>query len=177
MQPNDINCRIKDIACWIKGEMTEIFTIGHSNHDMLHFLGILRRHRIEMLVDVRSEPYSRYAPQFNKRELQQCVETGGMQYRYSGSSIGGKPKDVELQTPSGKPDYDKLAATQQFQNELNEIVLLAQRKRVILMCSEADPAGCHRERIIAKVLRNWGVKVTHIMPDGDTQELAQPELF
>ncbi len=66
MQPNDINCRIKDIACWIKGEMTEIFTIGHSNHDMLHFLGILRRHRIEMLVDVRSEPYSRYAPQFNK---------------------------------------------------------------------------------------------------------------
>ena len=157
--------------------MTELFTIGHSNHDLLDFLNILKQHRIEILVDVRSDPHSRYAPQFNKSSIQRSVEAAGISYRYSGAYVGGKPKDAQLHTPSGTPDYDKLAATPAFQNELRTIINIAQSKRTALMCSEADPMSCHRERIIAQVLRSWGVKVTHIMPDGTITQAVQQGLF
>lgn len=157
--------------------MIEIFTIGHSNHDVLDFLNILKRNRIQILVDVRSEPYSRYASQFNKSEFQRHVEAAGITYRYSGNAIGGKPKDTSLYTPSGAPDYDKLSKTETFQNELKTLVDIAQTKRIALMCSEADPTGCHRERIVAQVLRSWGVDVKHIMPDGSIAKVEQPGLF
>ena len=157
--------------------MTEILTIGHSNHDLLDFLNILAKYGVGALVDVRSDPYSRYAPQFNKSDLQRHVEAAGIEYRYSGAYVGGNPKDPSLLTPSGKPDYDKLAATDEFQNELRLVVELAEKKTVALMCSEADPMACHRERIVAQVLRSWGVKVTHIMPDGSTAEAPQQALF
>ena len=157
--------------------MTEIFTIGHSNHDILDFLNILKKYVIRVLVDIRSDPYSRYASQFNKTEFQRQVEAAGIRYRYSGAYIGGKPKDPSLYTTSGKPDYDKLAATESFQKELKAILEIADKNRTVLMCSEADPMGCHRERIIAQVLRRWGVKVTHIMPDGTTTQVEQREMF
>lgn len=157
--------------------MTELFTIGHSNHDILEFLNILKKKGVRVVVDVRSDPHSRYAPQFNKRDIQRSVEAAGMEYRYSGAYIGGKPHDPGLYLASGKPDYDRLAATEQFQNELRAVVELAGAARVALMCSEADPMGCHRERILAQVLRSWGVKVSHIMPDGSVGEVAQPGLF
>ena len=157
--------------------MTEILTIGHSNHDLLDFLNILAKYGVGALVDVRSDPYSRYAPQFNKSDVQRHVEAAGIEYRYSGAYVGGNPKDPSLLTPSGKPDYDKLAATDEFQNELRLVVELAEKKTVALMCSEADPMACHRERIIAHVLRSWGVKVTHIMPDGSIGEEQQQALF
>jgi len=157
--------------------MAEIFTIGHSNHDILEFLNLLKKHRIGVLVDVRSDPYSRYASQFNKAEFQHHVEAADIQYRYSGAYIGGKPKDTSLYTAAGKPDYDKLAQTEAFQTELKAIVELAKSKRVVLMCSEADPMSCHRERILAQTLRSWGVEVTHIMPDGSAAEVEQQGLF
>lgn len=157
--------------------MTELFTIGHSNHGLLEFLGILNKLGIRVLVDIRSEPYSRYSPQFNRSDLQHHLEAAGIQYRYSGAAIGGKPRDPSLYTPAGKPDYDGLAATAAFRDELKAVVEIARTRRVALMCSEADPAACHRERIIAPMLRGWGITVTNIMPDGTTGEPEQKNLF
>ncbi|MCE5200281.1 MAG: DUF488 domain-containing protein [Armatimonadota bacterium] len=157
--------------------MIEVFTIGHSNHDVLDFINMLKRNKIQVLVDIRSDPYSRYASQFNKSEFQRHVIAAGIEYRYSGQCIGGKPKDPTMYTPAGKPDYDKLAATQAFQNELKAVVEIAEKKRVVLMCSEADPMACHRERILAQVLRSWGVEVRHILPDGSVEQVKQPGLF
>ena len=157
--------------------MAEVYTIGHSNHDLLDFLKMLARHGIQALVDVRSDPYSRYAPQFNKSDFQRHIEAAGIEYQYSGACIGGKPKDAALYTSAGKPDYDALAATEEFQIELKLVVEIAEKKRLAIMCSEADPMACHRERILAQVLRAWGVKVTHIMPDGSVSEPEQQALF
>lgn len=157
--------------------MTDILTIGHSNHDMLDFLNILKKHAVRVLVDVRSDPHSRYAPQFNKRDLERSIEAAGMEYRYSGAYIGGKPRDASLYTPSGSPDYDRLASTGQFQGELRAVVEIAEKKRLVVMCSEADPMACHRERIIAQVLRSWRVRVIHIMPDGSMEQVVQQGLF
>ena len=146
--------------------MTEILTIGHSNHPIEHFLRILTKYAVRLVVDVRSDPHSRYAPQFNKAALQRSLEAAGIDYRYSGASLGGRPKDPALLTPDGKPDYEKLAESEQFQSELKTIVALAERGIVCLMCSEADPMCCHRESVVGRALRSWGVQVTHISPDG-----------
>ncbi len=157
--------------------MADVFTIGHSNHDAQRFLDLLIKHSVQVLVDVRSAPYSRHAPQFNRADIEHLVRAAGIEYRYSGAGIGGKPKDPDLYTPAGVPDYDALAKTPRFQEELTAVSALAAETRVAIMCSEANPMSCHRERIIAPILRSWGLRVLHIMPDGSAAEIEQQALF
>ena len=157
-------------------EMTAIYTIGHSNHETARFLELLKQHGIEMVIDVRSEPYSRWASQFNKAEIQFALVESGITYRYSGDKIGGKPKDESL-LERGVPDYDRLAATAEFQSELEEVIKIASEQRVALMCSEADPYECHRERLLARELRGRGVEVVHILADGSVSRPEQGSLL
>lgn len=152
--------------------MAEIFTIGHSNHNMDEFLRILTKNAVAVVVDVRSEPHSRYAPQFNKASLERSLGSAGISYRYSGASLGGRPKDPSLQTSDGKPDYARIAATERFQSEIEAVLGLAQDKRVCLMCSEADPMCCHRESVVGKELRARGANVVHITPEGRTSRVS-----
>jgi uncharacterized protein (DUF488 family) len=154
-----------------------LFTIGHSNVSVAEFLDRLNQHGVELLVDVRSAPYSRYCPQFNRRELQRAVESAGLRYRFAGKELGGKPFDAALQGEDGAPDYDKMAATEEYQQALQWLETLAGEQCVVIMCSEADPTRCHREKLIARSLRARGVKVTHIMPDGSAAPSAQRTLF
>jgi len=148
-----------------------VFTIGHSSHEISRFFDLLKRHAIEVVVDVRSEPYSRWATQFNKAEIQRALGKAGFTYLYAGGKIGGKPKD-EAMLDRGVPDYDRLATAPEFQSGLAEVIELASTRRVALMCSEGDPYECHRERLLAKELRARGVDVAHILPDG---EISRPE--
>ena len=76
----------------------------------------------------------------------------------------------DLQPYRGEP------APYEFEVELKFVVEIAEKKRLAIVCSEADPMVCHRERILAQVLRGWGVKVTHIMPDGSVSEPEQQAL-
>jgi len=71
----------------------ELFTIGHSNHSLPRFMALLGMHAIELVCDVRSTPYSRFNPQFNRETLQAALKAGGMDYLYLGSALGGKPRD------------------------------------------------------------------------------------
>ena len=50
-----------------------IWTIGHSNMSIERFLELLRAHEIELLVDVRTAPYSRHWPQFSRDALARDV--------------------------------------------------------------------------------------------------------
>src|SRR5688500_5420009 len=91
-----------------------LFTIGHSNGSVEQLLDRLGIHEVEVLVDVRTAPYSRYCPQFNKAELQRAVETAGLRYCFAGQSLGGKPEDDELLKEDGTPDYDRIAASEAY---------------------------------------------------------------
>lgn len=154
-----------------------IYTIGHSNHTTEAFAALLGKYGVTMVVDVRSAPYSKFAPQFNKDDLQRLLAAEQIRYRYSGRELGGMPKDESLHSASGKPDYDKIAATPEFQSELNDVVDLAGKEEIAIMCSEGDPMACHREKLIARVLRQWGVEVLHIAPDGEIRIQEQGSLF
>ena len=139
--------------------MTTIYTIGHSNHQLDDLLALLRRHGIELLVDVRSSPYSRYVPQANRETLARFLESADIAYRWMGDRLGGKPGGQVA-------DYDELRAGPGFQQGIVDLLALADRHRTAIMCSEGDHHQCHRYKLITPVLVDHGVHVLHIQPDG-----------
>jgi len=147
---------------------TAIFTIGHSNYDVATFLNLLKDNSIQVVVDVRSVPYSRYVPQFNKREIENAIVDAGLKYIFMGDAIGGKPSDPRYIDSNGKVNYEKLAESEKFQQGLNRLNKGLQDDWLIaLMCAEEDPFKCHRHLLIANELElNRNVPVWHIRSDG-----------
>ena len=146
-----------------------IFTIGHSNHTEEVFLGLLARHRIDVLADVRSHPYSRYNPHFNRESLQQAVKGAGVRYLFLGEQLGGRPDDPESYDRAGHVLYWRVAESPVFLEGIERLERGREEYRVALMCSEEDPAVCHRYLLVSRVLTERGVGVEHIRGDGAAQ--------
>jgi uncharacterized protein (DUF488 family) len=154
-----------------------IWSIGHSNMSIERFLGLLRTHEIELLADVRTAPYSRHWPQFSRDALSLSLRSSGVTYLFLGRELGGKPDDPALRGPGGLPNYDAIAATALYQEGIARLASLAREWRTAFMCSEGDPAQCHRERLVARTLRSMGWQVRHILTDGTIQQEAQASLW
>ena len=154
-----------------------MWTIGHSNMSIERFLELLRAHEIELLVDVRTAPHSRHWPQFSREALARNLQAEGVGYHYLGRELGGKPEDPALRGPHGLPDYDAIAATLLYREGIARLEVLAHERRTAFMCSEGDPAQCHRERLVARTLRAEGWHVQHILTDGTIQQEAQAPLW
>lgn len=149
-------------------EPRTIFTIGHSNQPTEAFLDLLRQHVIEVVVDVRSTPFSRFVPQFNKRELQATVREAGFQYVYLGRELGGRPDpDSGLIDDEGHAIYGLIAETDDFNQGIRRLREGIGRYRAAMMCSEEDPTDCHRRLLVSRVLiLEYGLAVRHIRGDG-----------
>ncbi len=143
-----------------------IYTIGHSNHPLQTFLELLRRHEIEVLIDTRSSPFSRYAPHFNRDALKAAVQDAGMKYGFYGRELGGRPENQAFYDAQGRADYAQIAASERFQSGLARLVAGAARCRTALLCSEENPSVCHRRLLIARTLFDQEVSVCHIRGDG-----------
>jgi uncharacterized protein (DUF488 family) len=156
---------------------TPIYTIGHSNQDVATFLQLLKDNAIQVVVDVRSAPYSRYVPQFNKKEIEAAVIGAGLKYIFMGDAIGGKPSDPQYLDADGKVMYDKLAAAKRFQQGLNRLTKgLVDGWSIALMCAEEDPLKCHRHHLIARELEiKHNIPVRHIR--SDNTKIRAKELF
>lgn len=144
-----------------------IYTIGHSNHPLDTFVSILKKHSIKTLVDVRSTPYSRYAPQFNYGSLEPQFVKYRIDCHYMGNILGGLPKDPKFIKNDGGVDYDLLAEDDKFLEGIDKLVQLAKRGAVCIMCGEENPARCHRASIIAPLLAARGATVRHIRTSGE----------
>jgi uncharacterized protein (DUF488 family) len=144
-----------------------IYTIGHSNTTLARFLDLLARHGIEVLVDARSQPHSRFSPHFNRPSLRASLARVGIAYRYLGDKLGGRPTDPQYRLPDGRVDYERLAAAPMYQAGLQQLQREAATRRVAVMCSEADYRRCHRYWLIARSLMDAGVEVQHILHSGE----------
>jgi len=155
----------------------EVYTIGHSNHPLEHFLYLLDDTEIEVVLDVRSTPYSRYAPHFKRGTLEDSLAHDGIEYIYMGDVLGGRPKDPAFQSEKGGIDYEKLAASPRFIEGIEKLVALVASTggRVAVMCAEEDPARCHRTRLLAPALRERGVRIWHIRGTGSVVPDQEPE--
>ncbi|MCP3976502.1 MAG: DUF488 domain-containing protein [bacterium] len=129
----------------------QIWTIGHGASDFDTLVASLAKHHIQTIVDVRSAPYSKHAPDFTREALQQAAATAGLGYRWMGRKLGGKPPASEADLVSG----------------VEELIGLSATSRVVLLCAEADPAHCHRDSTLAPTLAERGYDVIHILDDGD----------
>ncbi len=153
-------------------ETVTIYTVGHSNHSIADFLSLLKRHSIASLVDVRSAPYSRYAPQFNRSDLEYSVEAQNIRYTFMGDELGGRPPGDDFYDQNDHVLYYLVAKAPFFRRGLDRLVEEGSLYRTAIMCSEEDPADCHRRLLIARVLLEEGVSVVHIRAD-DTEHIER----
>jgi len=143
-----------------------LLTIGHSNRPIETFLRMLRGHGVELLVDVRRMPRSRYNPQFNRESLPESLGAVGIGYQHM-AGLGGlrHPRKDSANTGwknlsfRGYADYME---TPEFDRELDHLLLHAEQKRTAIMCAESLPWRCHRS-LIADAATARGIPVQHIM--------------
>lgn len=143
------------------------FTIGHSNQTADEFVELLKRHGIKYLIDVRSTPYSKYAPQFNSEALKIILKHNGILYGYMGKELGARYEDPQLLFKDGRVDFVKVRGTSAFRHGIERIVQGVDVGHVIaLMCSEKEPFDCHRFCLVSYELSKKGLQVLHILQDG-----------
>ena len=147
-----------------------IYTIGHSNHTQENFLDLLTKAKIEVLVDVRSNPNSRWAPFANRDILKDTLKAVKLRYLYLGDMLGGQPSDSEnYDEQSGKVDYQRIKQKEYFKSGIKRVLSGATKYRLCIMCAEENPKICHRNLLVASSLREEGAKILHIRGDGRIQ--------
>lgn len=150
-----------------------VLTVGHSNHSLEVFLGLLFDHGTTALVDVRSAPYSRFNPQFNREKLAAVLKGQGIAYIYLGHELGGRSEDPSCYDgETGCIRYDLVAKEPRFHDGLKRVLHGAKDHRITLMCAEKQPLDCHRTLLVGHELDKIGVEVAHILPGSDLQSHA-----
>ena len=137
---------------------TTLFTVGHSNHSIDSLLHLLTSHDIKHLVDVRSAPYSRRVPHFNKDIIAETLSGQGIVYTFMGRSLGGRPSDLRHFDQNGRANYRKMTEAQKFKVSLKWLLETAGDSSTAIMCSEKDPRNCHRTLLIGHEFRKGRAK-------------------
>ncbi len=143
-----------------------IYTIGYGNRSPADFIDLLRQYGVDLLVDTRSVPYSRFQPGFRKKALQDRLEEAGIGYVYLGDALGGKHIDPDCLV-DGRVDPERVWAKESFRTALGQVMQAAQEGRVpVLMCAELRPEQCHRAWMLTPPLEAAGFAVQHIDEHG-----------
>jgi len=118
-------------------------------------------------VDVRSAPYSRFTPPFNRRRLEPVLAATGVRYLFAGDELGGRPSNAKHYDAEGHALYGEMALELRFRQMIDRLADGVRDHRIALMCSEGRPGDCHRRLLVGKVLAERGIKLHHILPDGE----------
>lgn len=150
----------------------EIFTIGHSTHPIDRFVALLQGLSVEVLADVRSMPFSRFNPQFNRESLAKRLGAAGIRYEFMGEALGARSTDPAC-IENGRVSYARLAESAPFKRGVEHLIDVARAERVAIMCAEKAPTDCHRTILVGRALERAGVGVRHILADGSVEENQQ----
>jgi uncharacterized protein (DUF488 family) len=165
-----------------------LYTIGHSNLSISQFIDLLKQSEVSTLVDVRTSPYSRYNPQFNREALTQSLADERIGYRYAGDALGGRPSDASCYKHGKLPDpeadylhevdYRAVMTRPWFAKGIAQLLEECRAGRTAIMCSEAKPQECHRHHLIAVHLLETEpeCEVLHILSTGDVIKASQIHL-
>jgi len=128
-----------------------IFSVGHSNLAIDKFIENLKKNDIQILADVRTYPASRFNPQFNKASLIDSLKSNKIQYIYLGKNMGGKGENIDFELNVGK------------------LLSLADKYKIVVMCSEGKYQDCHRWSLIEPEVKKQGGKMLHISVKGELE--------
>jgi len=152
-------------------EKKALYTIGHGNRKPEDFLALLKEYGIQYLIDVRSQPYSKFNPQFNQNDLKFFLERNNIKYVFMGETIGGRPKDRTCYDDENKVDYEVVKTKEFFLQGISRLKTAYEKDiNVVLMCSESKPCECHRSKLIGKVLNNDNIILKHIDEKGKLKD-------
>ena len=149
-----------------------LFTIGHSTHSIEKFVALLARHSIGCIADVRSAPYSRHNPQFNRESLRSSLKAEGIAYVWLGRELGARAEDDSCYV-DGRVAFDRLAATPLFREGIDRIVEGTTKFNIAMMCAEKEPLNCHRTILVAPRLIDAGIEISHILETGEIEPHAR----
>ena len=149
-----------------------IFTIGHSNLDISDFINLLLANKIELVVDVRSAPYSKLYPHFNRNPLEVSLTKNFIKYIFLGDSVGGRSNNLK-DFSKGRVVYKKIAEREEYVSSINTIIQNSSKYRIVLMCSEKEPLECHRTLLISRSIETHRVKILHIHRDGQIESQSE----
>lgn len=150
-----------------------LFTIGHGSRTKVELLELLQAFDIKYLIDVRSQPHSKFNPQFNQNEIKFFLEDNNIRYVFMGDSLGGRPKDKSCYDFDGKVDYEMIMTKDFFKKGIERLkVAYSKEINVAMMCSESKPSECHRSKLIGKVLNADNIIIKHIDEKGVVKDQA-----
>jgi uncharacterized protein (DUF488 family) len=149
-----------------------VYTIGHSSHSLQKIISMLHLHEITAVADVRSSPYSKHCPQFNRENLLAGLKKAGITYVFLGRELGARTDDLSCYV-NGRVQYDRLARTALFQKGLSRVSRGSKRYSIALLCAEKDPMDCHRSILICRHLTTHGIEAQHILADGALESHEQ----
>ena len=159
-------------------EKPTLFTIGHSDHAIADFVSLLRQHRIDVIADVRSQPYSKFHAQFNRETLAAALKSAEVQYVFMGRSLGARRTEAQSYSPTPRgrqARYDLITKLPAFQEGLDHLRRGLAEHRIALMCAEKDPLTCHRTILVCRQLRTEPFAIEHVLEEGTLENTAQSE--
>ena len=146
-------------------EPNRLFTIGHSNHAIEDFIALLEQHSVDCIADVRSAPYSRHNPQFNRETLRDSLKAHDIGYVWLGRELGARAEDEGCYI-DGRVSFSKLAASPLFLAGIERLIEGSRKFTVAMMCAEREPLNCHRTILVSRHLITRGISIEHILGDG-----------
>jgi len=152
----------------------QILSIGHSTLDTAAFVGRLKSAGVTGIADVRSSPFSRKFPQYNRNRLKADLARDGIVYSFLGSELGGRPEQPSYYT-DGIADYEKMSTDANFKVGLTRVEEGSRKYRIALMCSERNPLDCHRCLLVGRALVERGLDISHILSCEEIISQAQIE--
>ena len=155
-----------------------IYTVGYGNRSIDDFVKLLQDYDIKFLADIRSQPYSRYNPDFSKDALERRLKQASIRYIFMGDTLGGRPRDDASYQEDGRVDYEKVAEKDFYQKGISYLHTAWDKQlRIVLMCSEAKPQACHRSKLIGKTLGKQNINVAHIDETGAVKTQEEVDLL
>ena len=145
-----------------------IFSIGHSTQSQDSFVALLEQQKIDVVADVRSSPFSRFNPQFNRGRISAALRDAGIKYAFFGRELGARADDPSCYV-NGKVSYSKLASRNEFRGAVARLLKGAIDHRIALVCAEKEPLECHRSILVSQELSKAGCEVQHIHHDGSLE--------
>ena len=154
-----------------------IYTIGYAGYpDRNDFIADLIQNKINVVIDVRSNPHSQYWTQYDKENIAPELKKHGIYYRSYAHEFGARPPELFFYL-EGYMNFEQFAQSSRFQTGFEKMKnTIEQGFRPVLMCAEKYPIECHRGIMLGREFFNAGYNVYHIISNGEIKQQQMLEL-
>ena len=137
------------------------------------FISELKKYGINVLIDVRSSPYSSYYTQYDRENLERLLKASGIYYRNYARQFGARQEDRKYYV-DGVLNFKLFTQSGQFAEGADKVdAAIKAGYQPALMCAEKNPAECHRAIMVGKKLSDEQHDVLHIIPGGELKSQAE----